>query len=207
MSTPLRQPRVTILDTGKANIASVSAALRRAGAVSYIANAPQGLCDAEYLVLPGVGCFGAAMRSLKQRALIDPVRKLILDGVPTLAICLGMQLLCISSEEDEGVAGLGIISGTIQSLPKSLRAPHLGWNLVEASQCRFVETGYAYFAHSFCLMTPSEGAVTSVTNYGDEFIASCEIGNILACQFHPELSGAWGAGLINRWLGQKEGLC
>jgi imidazole glycerol phosphate synthase glutamine amidotransferase subunit len=198
---------VAILDTGKANIASVSAALRRAGAVPFIANTPHDLLNTEYLVLPGVGCFGAAIHSLEQRGLIDPVRKLILDGVPTLAICLGMQLLCASSEEDDGVAGLGVFSETIQALRGSVRAPHLGWNLVEASHAGFVETGYAYFAHSYCLMTPPQGAVASTTNYGDKFVASLEADSILACQFHPELSGAWGAALIERWLGQKEVAC
>jgi glutamine amidotransferase len=207
MRSTTPKPRVTIVDSGKANIASVSAALRRAGADPFVANSATEINNAEYLVLPGVGAFGAAMQSWQERDLVQPIRDLINSGVPTLAICLGMQLLCSTSEEAPGVAGLNVIPAAVKSFSTSVRQPHLGWNIVEASDCELQKTGYAYFAHSFRLTTSPGGCRVGRTNYDGSFIASIETKNILACQFHPELSGRWGAELIKAWLDQENGAC
>jgi len=170
------------------------------------------LRKAEFLVLPGVGSFAAAMHSWTQRDLVAPIRARILEGVPTLAICLGMQLLCNASEESGGVEGLQIIDCDVRSFTNEVRIPHLGWNNVEVSTAEFstnaiVKNGFAYFAHSFRLIDAPRDAKVGITYYNRPFIASIELRNILACQFHPELSGRWGSELIKNWLYQKETLC
>jgi glutamine amidotransferase len=200
-------PRVTIVDTGKANLASVSAALRRAGAEPFIACTAKELVSADFLLLPGVGAFGAAMDSLLKREMVGPIRLLIEGGVPTLAICLGMQLLCSASEEASNHAGLNIFSCEVTSFSNASRTPHLGWNQVEAPKGSLVTSGYAYFAHSFRIPSAPMGCIVGVTNYDAPFVASIELRNILACQFHPELSGKWGAELIRSWIERGRTSC
>ena len=217
MTTPTRRPRVTIMDSGRANIASVSAALRRAGAEVAIACSSRDLSDAEFLVLPGVGSFGAAMQFWTDHDLVQPIRDSILKGTPTLAICLGMQLLCRSSEESVGIDGLNIFDCAVRSFSHDLPIPHLGWNNVEVSDAditpdgvatdKIVKSGFAYFAHSFRLVEAPSAATVSIAHYDGPFVASFEVGNILACQFHPELSGRWGSELIQAWLDQEERPC
>ena len=217
MKAKSKLPRVTIVDSGRANIASVSAALRRAGAEVAIAGAAGDLSDAEFLVLPGVGSFGAAMQFWDDHDLVIPIREAILSGLPTLAICLGMQLLCRSSEESVGIEGLHIFDCAVRSFGHDLPIPHLGWNKVEVSDAegsqvevaanQIVKSGFAYFAHSFRLVDAPSAAKVSIANYDGPFIASIEVGNILGCQFHPELSGRWGSELIQTWLDQEKQVC
>jgi len=86
-------------------------------------------------------------------------------------------------------------------LPSGLPVPQLGWNRVEPDPgCRFLEPGWAYFANSYKLASAASGWTVARTRYGTEFVSAMERGDVLACQFHPELSGAWGAELLGRWL-------
>ncbi|MFN8220532.1 MAG: imidazole glycerol phosphate synthase subunit HisH [Fimbriimonadales bacterium] len=191
---------VAIVRTGTANVRSVAEALLRAGFEPQFA-APEDVASAERVVLPGVGSFGAAMATLDAEGFAEPIRDRIRAGKSTLCICLGMQLLAAGSEESPGVRGLGVVDAVVRRLSGEVRVPQMGWNQVDASpDVHLVQSGYAYFANSFGLFEQPPGWAASTVDHGGKFVAAIERGGVLACQFHPELSGAWGQALIERWL-------
>jgi imidazole glycerol phosphate synthase glutamine amidotransferase subunit len=184
-----------------ANTASVLAGLTRAGATPRLGADPEEVRRAERVVLPGVGAFAAAMQALGERGLVEPLRERLRQGRPTLGICLGLQILCEASEESPGVAGLGVAPGAVGRFPGGVRVPQLGWNrVVPDCPSRFLVPGFAYFANSYRLVEPPPGWIAAFTDHGGPFVAAMEKGDVLACQFHPELSGAWGLELLRSWL-------
>ncbi len=196
---------VEIVSTGTANLASVMAGLRRADAEPRICRDPDVAERADRLVLPGVGAFAPAMSQLSERGFSEVLRRRIEAGRPTLAVCLGLQVLCRASEENPGVAGLGLIEGDITRFPETVRVPQLGWNQVEPEEgCRLLKSGYAYFANSFRLADKPQGWNVAFTDHAGPFVAALERGPVLACQFHPELSGPWGLELLKRWLADSQ---
>ncbi|MDF1563695.1 MAG: imidazole glycerol phosphate synthase subunit HisH [Deltaproteobacteria bacterium] len=190
--------RALVLPTGLANTASVCAALRRAGATPEICDDPGRLAAAERLVLPGVGTFGAAMARLEELGVVELLRERLRAGRPTLGICLGLQLLAEGSEESPGVEGLGLLPLEVGGFPAGLRSPQMGWNAVGE--------GEAYFANSYRLAEVPAGWEVAWAWHGGPFVAALERGAVLACQFHPELSGAFGQGLLERWLAGQPAL-
>lgn len=192
-------PTISVIDTGVANIASVRAAFERMGVSVRSVSTPDDIADAEALILPGVGAFGPAMERLSAMRLVDPLRTRISADRPTLCICLGMQLLCARSAESPGVEGLGVIDASVEPIDGPRRT-HFGWSAISAPTDCLVDSGYAYFAHSFALRHAPEGWTPAFATFGARFVASLERSSIAACQFHPELSGAWGASLLQRWL-------
>lgn len=195
------RPTVSILRTGLANIASVAAAFERLGAnVRHIDTLTDAM-RADLLVLPGVGSFGPAMSTLTERGLASVLRARLAEQRPLLAICLGLQLLCSRSEESPGVAGLGIVDAQIERLPSSVLVPQMGWNrVVPQGEDDLLVPGWAYYANSYALMTPPNGWNVATSEHGRTFVAAMRRGPILACQFHPELSGDFGLALLRRWL-------
>jgi imidazole glycerol phosphate synthase glutamine amidotransferase subunit len=192
---------VVVLRTGTANLASVAAALHRAGCAVRITEAADAIVDAERLILPGVGAFGAVAERIDALGARVPLLARLAAGRPTLAICLGLQLLAEASEESPGVAGLGVLEATVTALPAGVRRPQLGWNRVTAGPgCRLLDDGDAYFANSYKLDRVPDGWRGALTDHGGAFVAAVERGAVLACQFHPELSGVWGQTLVERWL-------
>jgi len=198
---------VVIVDSGVANLASIASAFRRLGATVVVTGDEGVVQDAPRVVLPGVGAFGAGLGALRARRLDQAVTQAAARGTPLLGVCLGMQMLCEASEEAPGVAGLGVIPGICRRLPEEVRVPHLGWNAVTAAGEGLVATGVAAFANSFALREAPAGWVPAWTTHGVRFVAALEkIGErLLACQFHPELSGAYGAALLERWLSGAKG--
>ena len=193
--------KVYVARTGTANLASVLAALKREGAEGLLTEDPQTVLDADKLVLPGVGSFGAAMERLRELGLDEALRTRFQARRATLCICLGLQVLCDESEESPGVRGLGVIHAAVTRFTGVPRVPQLGWNRVLPQPgCRFLQPGWAYYANSYRLEKAPAGMQAALTPYGGDFVAAVEFGDVLACQFHPELSGAWGRGLIGRWL-------
>ncbi|MBI1291012.1 imidazole glycerol phosphate synthase subunit HisH [bacterium] len=198
-------PRVAIVRTGLANLASVLAGLRRAGADPYVTESAADVEREDHVMLPGVGAFGPAMEMLDKHAITAPLKARIEAGRSTLCICLGQQLLARTSDESPGATGLSIVDRHVQRLPASVRVPHFGWNLVEPPPgARLITKGHAYFANSFCIAEPPEGWHAATTQHGIRFVAAMERGNVLTCQFHPELSGKWGLALLKRWLGTDQ---
>ncbi|MBM4372685.1 MAG: imidazole glycerol phosphate synthase subunit HisH [Deltaproteobacteria bacterium] len=194
-------PEVLVVPTGTANLASVLAGLRRAGAIPRVAREPGEVAAAAAVVLPGVGALAAAMEGLRAEGLVEPLRERIAGGRPTLAVCLGLQLLAEGSEESPGVMGLAAVPGVARRLPDTVRVPQMGWNRVSpAPGCALLEPGWAYFANSYALAAAPPGWRAAWTEYGGPLVAAMERGALLACQFHPELSGAWGAALLARWV-------
>ncbi len=197
---------VLVVETGVANTAAVVAALRRAGAAPVLASDPAAVARAERLVLPGVGAFAAAADRLDALGLTDVLRARIADGRPTLAICLGLQLLGVGSAESPGRPGLGAFDGVAGRFPSGdLRCPHLGWSPVAGGD--LVRPGAAWFAHSYRFEEAPGGWIPSWADHGGRFVAALQRGAVLACQFHPELSGPWGGDLIGRWLNVEGASC
>jgi imidazole glycerol phosphate synthase glutamine amidotransferase subunit len=192
---------ITIIPTGTANTASVVAALTRLGATVGEAASPGDVESSAGVVLPGVGAFGAAMTRVDSLRLRGALKERIVAGRPTLAVCVGMQLLARDSEESPGATGLDVLEGTVGRFGDRVIVPQMGWNRVEPDPgSRFIVPGWAYFANSYRLEEVPEGWVGSITEHDGVFVSAAEKGDVLACQFHPELSGEWGAGLLDRWL-------
>ena len=192
---------ITLLDYGAGNVRSVVNAIESLGQTVRPVSRPQDIVSAEKLVFPGVGAFGAVAERIDELGLRIPLVDRINDGRPTLAICLGLQMLAASSEESPGVDGLGVVRETVSVLPPGVRRPQLGWNRVRAGDgCRLLRDGDAYFANSYKLDAVPNGWSGALTDHGGHFVAAIERGAVLACQFHPELSGLWGQALVERWL-------
>jgi imidazole glycerol phosphate synthase glutamine amidotransferase subunit len=194
---------VGIIATNIANLASVEAAFARLGATTRLINTPEEIANSTRVILPGVGAFAAAMTQLIKLNLVEALQERIRTRQPTLAICLGMQLLFDSSDESLGVQGLNIIPAYVGKInAPGLVVPQIGWNRVIPENDFFGTTpGYAYFANSFAVPA---GAIpdwqVARFDYGNSYIAALQSGGVLACQFHPELSGVWGNQLIQNWL-------
>jgi glutamine amidotransferase len=192
--------QVVVVKTGIANLASVQAGLRRAGAESIVSGDPAAIREASHVMLPGVGAFGAAMEVL-QGDLGDALTERIAANRPTLAICLGLQLLCATSEESPGVAGLGVLEIPVTRYPASVMVPQMGWAEITADPAALLlESGYVYFANSYRVEGVPSGWRAATGEHAGPYVAAVERGNVLACQFHPELSGAYGKHLLRRWI-------
>jgi imidazole glycerol phosphate synthase glutamine amidotransferase subunit len=193
-------PEVVVLPTGTANLASVLAALARLGAAARLAENAAMVESAERVVLPGVGTFGATLAGLRAAGLADAVTARVQAGKATLAMCVGLQVLFEESDESPGAQGLGAMAGRVGRFPEGVRVPQFGWNRVEPQgRCRFLTAGYAYFANSYRVIE-APGCEIATAEHGGRFVAALERDRVLACQFHPELSGAYGHRLIARWL-------
>jgi imidazole glycerol phosphate synthase glutamine amidotransferase subunit len=196
--------RITLLDYGAGNVTSVERALQRLGADSQRASTAEAIAQAEALLLPGVGHYAALIRALAERALRAPLLDALGRGVPFLGVCLGLQALYETSEEAPELQGLDILSGSVRSLPATVKLPHMGWNqlrLMRPSQLLrgIPPDAYFYFAHSYAA-TGGNGETVAVCNHGTEFAAVIENRNVFAVQFHPEKSGEAGARLLQNFL-------
>ncbi|MGD9940555.1 MAG: imidazole glycerol phosphate synthase subunit HisH [Clostridia bacterium] len=199
------KPRVAVADTGRCNLASMMAALQRNGADPYVCADPQDIVDADYAVLPGVGAFGPVAERLRISGLGPAFANRIRAEKPTLAVCLGMQLIFEGSEESPGEPGIGALPGTFKAFGPDVRSPLFGWNLVSGAGSFLSEPGWAYFAHSYRLEEVPPGWKAASSEYGGSYASALEKGPMLLCQFHPELSGDWGGRLLSRWLGTEPG--
>ena len=192
---------IQIINTGVANIRSLEAAFDRLGHRWNLTEDANQIETAPHVVLPGVGAFAAAAESLDRLNLRQSITdRLQNPDQPTLCICLGMQLLCESSEESKSAHGLGILPYQIKRFGNDVKVPQLGWNEVRPCFEGPFETGEAYFANSFRLVDQPAGWGFAETDYGGKFVSSVWRGRTLACQFHPELSGKWGQKLLQHWI-------
>jgi imidazole glycerol phosphate synthase glutamine amidotransferase subunit len=194
-------PDVLIVRTGSANLASVANGLARVDVQATVSDDASRVREAPLVVLPGVGAFGPAMQRLRVRGLDAAVLDRVRLGRPLLAICLGMQLLCDGSEECVQERGLGIIPGVVRRFGGDVRVPQMGWNqVVPTPGTKLLREAAMYFANSYRLESLPPGWGGALSQHGGQFVSAAERGPILACQFHPELSGGEGLSLIRRWL-------
>lgn len=199
-------PRVTLFDYGAGNLHSLAKAVERAGAAVRVEADPAAAVeDTDALVLPGVGAFAAAAERLAPgRA---AMRAALEAGLPTLGICLGMQLLFEASDEGPG-AGLGFLPGRVTRIA-ARRVPQIGWNAVEPADpaapdalVRASGLATAYYANSFvCRPDDPAACVTAWSEHeGDRFPAAVRAGNAVGVQFHPEKSSAPGVAYVAAWV-------
>ena len=198
---------VAIIDYDAGNIKSVEKALHYLGEEAVITRDRDTILGADRVILPGVGAFGDAMEKLRTYKLDKVIQEVVAQNTPFLGICLGLQLLFESSEESEGVEGLGILKGKVVRLPEEsdLKIPHIGWNSLKYPNPGRLFTGiaedsYVYFVHSYYLQAKDPSIVTATTEYGTLIHASVEQGNVFACQFHPEKSSEVGMQILKNFL-------
>ncbi len=179
-------------------------ALRRAGADAFVAESPSELCDCGGIILPGVGAFGYAMRSLRDSGFDIAIKGAAKRGVPLLGICLGMQLMCMRSEEGNADC-LGIFPTEVKRfIPQKHedKVPHMGWNtLTNVKSGLFnerLENKFVYFVHSYYV--PVNEYTAATTDYILPFSAALHKDNFYATQFHPEKSGSVGEVILKNFL-------
>ncbi|MDD6619793.1 MAG: imidazole glycerol phosphate synthase subunit HisH [Eubacteriales bacterium] len=199
---------VAIIDYGAGNLSSVKKALDYLGAENEITQDRDKILSASHVILPGVGSFGDAMDSMRERGLVDTVKEAAMTK-PFLGICLGLQLLFEGSEESPDTEGLGILKGKIVSIPKDkgLKVPHIGWNSVNLKQqvgifSNIDDESYFYFVHSFYLKAADEDVVAATTEYGVTIQCAVQRDNLCATQFHPEKSSKAGLQILKSFIGE-----
>lgn len=207
---------IALVEYGAGNLPSVERALKLLGVETRRASTPESLAGCDALILPGVGHFGALMRSLGERSLVEPLRSAVARGTPLLGICLGLQAMFAGSEEAPGDVGLALFPQQVSALPATDRLPHMGWNQLrrarrasgEARPSRLLEgipeDAYFYFAHSYAALDAG-GAGVAYCDHCAPFVAVLEQGSVFATQFHPEKSGPVGAKILSNFLRQAGG--
>jgi glutamine amidotransferase/cyclase len=196
---------ITLLDYGAGNVRSVVNALESLGETVRQVASPADIDQAERLVFPGVGNFGAMMRSLKEQGLVEPLRRYLAADRPFFGICIALQALFEGSEEAPEEPGLGFLPGRVKRFQTELAVPHIGWNGIRAAQPSPLFNGLSgqekfYFVHSYHVEPASRDDVLTYTDYGSEFVSSIQRGKVIATQFHPEKSGKAGLRLLANFL-------
>lgn len=190
---------IAILNYNSGNIMSVRVALKRLGHEAVITDDPGVINKAEKIIIPGVGEAGSAMRYLRERELDSVIISL---KQPVLGICLGLQLLCSLSEENDTEC-LGIFNTVVRRLPAGTRVPHMGWNdFISLNDDPLLKginlVDDVYYVHSYC--TAINDYTTAVCEYGLQFSAAMHRDNFFATQFHPEKSAETGARILENFL-------
>jgi glutamine amidotransferase len=197
--------RIAIVDYGMGNLRSVEKALARVGATPEIARDHDHIRAAAAIVLPGVGAFPKAMEAVRELGLDEVLRERLSAGVPTLGICLGMQLLFEASTELGGGEGLGVLRGEVAELEADgLKLPHIGWNPVRWERPSVLAEGLPdpcafYHVHSFAPRPADRADVVGSATYGEEFASVVERDGLYGVQFHPEKSGERGLRLLGNF--------
>mgnify|MGYP006447094189 FL=1 len=209
---------IAVIDYGMGNLHSVAKALEHVApsALVSVTSDPQVVENADRVVFPGVGAIRDCMHEI-QRLNIGEVVKKAIQTKPVLAICVGMQALMESSEENSGINCLNIMPGQVKyfgdnlvdSHGNKLEVPHMGWNNVNQSQDHALwhnidQDSRFYFVHSYYVEAENNPNVFATCDYGKQFAASVQQGNLFAVQFHPEKSADAGLQLLSnfcQWQG------
>ena len=196
---------IAILDYGMGNLRSVEKAFEHVGAPAVITREYAQISEAEGVVLPGVGAFPKAMESIRDLGLDELMAERLAAGVPTLGICLGMQLLFERSTELGGADGLGFLAGDVGPLDSpGLKIPQIGWNAIAWKRASRLCAGLPdpcafYHVHSFAPRAADQGDVLATAEYGSEFVTAVEREPVYGVQFHPEKSGPHGLRLLGNF--------
>lgn len=203
---------IAIADYGIGNLGSLANALEHVGAKVVITDRGQELLDADGMILPGNGAFGASKAAMHERSILRWVGQRVAGGRPVLGVCVGYQILFDRSEEFGDHEGMGEWPGVVQKLPTAA-VPHIGWSRIKpvADSTLFagLDDAYFYFSHSYAVLDWSfdqqnEAMLPPQISWGHHdgnFVAAVENGPLAGVQFHPELSGRAGLTLLKNWLG------
>ena len=200
--------KIVIIDYGMGNVGSISNMLKFIGVDSFITSDLETIEKADKIILPGVGHFDRAMNNIIELNLVDILlKKALVDKVPFLGICLGMQLLCRHSEEGNR-NGLGLINADVIEfkLERPYKVPHMGWNQIEPCNDSKILTGLDstsrfYFVHSYYVKVDDSSNVLTYSDYGNKFVSGITNNeNIIGVQFHPEKSHKYGVTLFKNFI-------
>ena len=201
---------LVVVDAGIGNLGAIPNMLKRIGVAARITNRAEEIAEADRLILPGVGAFDAAMRTLNELGIVPALtQKALVDRIPVLGVCLGMQLLFRGSEEGE-IPGLGWIAGDVvrfrlDPADRTLRVPHMGWNWAEPADGSTLLAGFEatprfYFAHTYHVQCDDPADAAGWTTYGYRFASAVQHENIGGIQFHPEKSHRFGLKVFENFV-------
>ena len=195
---------IAIVDFGAGNLRSVAKALETVGASARVTQDPSEILAAKGVILPGVGSSGSAMTALHERNLVEPLLEVAANGTPFLGVCLGLQLLLETSEEDPDPC-LGIVRGGGKRFVTDLKVPHMGWNQVHFRKHHLIfkdvpQNSNFYFVHSYYADPEDDNLVVATTDYGISFCVALAKDNLIATQFHPEKSGDVGLQIYRNFV-------
>ena len=188
---------IGIIDYGMANLRSVQKAFETVGVNAQIISTPDEIGRVDRVVLPGVGAFADAVRTLREKELAGPILAHIEKGKPFLGICLGLQMLFDVGYEDGEHVGLGVIKGKCVRFDvddtMALKVPHMGWNQLDVRRPSplfkdLPDKAGVYFVHGYHVVPTDESVIATTTDYGRPFVSSVWRDNVMATQFHPEKS-------------------
>lgn len=196
---------IYIIDYDAGNLRSVQKALQNCSADVRITSNPADLAKADKVIFPGVGAFGKAKESFEKYGFVDAVFEFIKTGKPFLGICLGMQLMFESGEENPGVPGLGLFKGHVRRFPRDIKVPHLGWNeLVQVGESPLwndlPSDAYFYFAHSYFIDPEDRSIIVGETDYFGRVPVAIRHENVFGVQFHPEKSQQHGLHVLRNFV-------
>ncbi|MFK5969326.1 MAG: imidazole glycerol phosphate synthase subunit HisH [Candidatus Marithrix sp.] len=208
---------VTVIDYGMSNLRSVSKALEHVAGNDWqviVSNEADVIIKADKIVFPGQGAIGNCMDLLKQTGIATAIEQVLANKKPFLGICLGMQTLLTSSEENGGITGFNWTTGTVRNFDKlldlnnsdNLKIPHMGWNRVQQTQnhplwLNIPNDSRFYFVHSYYAVPLNDTVVAGITSYGNlDFVSAIAQDNVFAVQFHPEKSQHVGLTLLKNFL-------
>jgi imidazole glycerol-phosphate synthase subunit HisH len=200
------RPLVAVLDYGIGNLRSAEKALVRVGADARLTADPGLVADADGVVLPGVGAFGACVEALRRSGLDTSALDAVASGRPFLGVCVGMQMLFDASEEDPGAHGLGVLPGSVRWIPPGVKRPQMQWNRLHiraADDPMFAglpADPWMYFVHSLHGVPEDPSCVAATCEYGGTLNAAFRRDNVFATQFHPEKSAGDGLALLGNFV-------
>ncbi len=196
---------IAVIDYGAGNLRSVTNALLKIGCRPTVTSDPAVVLKADAVIFPGVGAAKDVMNSLKKSKLDSAIKEFIGTGKPFLGVCIGMQVLLSSTEEDGGHACLGIVPGTVKRLPQGIKVPHMGWNQVKQKTNHPIFDGIPdnenfYFVHSYYASPDDASVQIGTTEYSVNICSVLNKGNLIATQFHPERSDKFGLKFYSNFL-------
>ncbi|MBA3708728.1 MAG: imidazole glycerol phosphate synthase subunit HisH [Planctomycetes bacterium] len=198
--------RIALIDYQAGNITSVRRALASLGHEAVVSADPAVVAKADKVIFPGVGAAGSCMANLRAAGLDRSLREVIAAGTPVLCVCIGLQLLFESTEEDGGTSCLGLLPGSVvrfRPTDPALKVPHMGWNEVRFADdplTRGLPTSHFYFVHSYFCKPGAGVRVIATSDHGEPFCAGVRKDNLVAFQFHPEKSGPAGLQLLANFV-------
>ena len=196
--------QVAIIDYGVGNLRSVEKAFAAMGCDAIVTGNDRELRNAEHLVLPGVGAFGACMQALSERGFDNLVRERVREGIPLLGVCVGMQMLFEESDEFGRTAGLGLLRGCVRRFSNDLVVPQVGWNQIRQLAMHplfegITDQSFFYFVHSFFCDPVDNSTIIGETEYSETYASVVAQANVCGVQFHPEKSQVAGLRLLRNF--------